>query len=204
MSNDEDYRFFLAHDRVSEDGTVDKWRDSLTEGLGEAYPDHTIAVVAGRDDCRTRARAARGGGCAATPMWQWSAGRPAAEPAFSNRPRRWAHAAHAAGQAGGAARRRRQGAAPHGAPVAHGRPGRRHARAARDAAPAAARCSRCFLLHTCNGPSGCSGHELEHQPPLRAAPTRDTAGGYPAIGLPGRGHTASCLCVVHWGTLPRP
>ena len=60
MSNDKDYRFFLAHDRVCEDGTVNDWRDSLTEGLGEAYPEHTITVVAGRDDYRSRSRDAGG------------------------------------------------------------------------------------------------------------------------------------------------
>ena len=58
--NDEDYRFFLAHDRLDGDETVDKWRDSLTEGLSEAYPEHAITVVAGRDDYKSRAANAGG------------------------------------------------------------------------------------------------------------------------------------------------
>ena len=60
MSDKEDYRFFLAHDRRDGDDSVDNWRDTLTEGLGESYPEHIITVVAGRDDYRSRARDAGG------------------------------------------------------------------------------------------------------------------------------------------------
>jgi len=58
--SDLDYRFFLAHDRGESDERVDQWRETLTEVLGEAYPDHAITIVAGRDDYRSRASDAGG------------------------------------------------------------------------------------------------------------------------------------------------
>lgn len=53
---DLDYRFFLAHDRVDGDESINEWREELTEGLSQAYPDHQITIVAGRDDYRHRAQ----------------------------------------------------------------------------------------------------------------------------------------------------
>lgn len=61
MSNkDMDYRFFLAHDKATPDEKINEWRDTLTELLGAAYPDHNVTVVAGRDDYRDRAKDAGG------------------------------------------------------------------------------------------------------------------------------------------------
>jgi hypothetical protein len=55
-----DLRFFLAHDASTPDDKIDKWRERLTEMLGEAYEDYNITVIAGRDDYK--ARAAESGG----------------------------------------------------------------------------------------------------------------------------------------------
>lgn len=60
MSNDMDFRFFMAHDRGDSDESIDKWRDRMTESLSDNYPDHTITVVAGRDDYKSRAADAGG------------------------------------------------------------------------------------------------------------------------------------------------
>jgi len=60
MSNDNDYRFFLAHDRKTEDEQINEWRDSLTESLGEAFPEHNVTVIAGRDDYLNRSKDAGG------------------------------------------------------------------------------------------------------------------------------------------------
>tara|TARA_R110000796_G_scaffold58293_6_gene134597 strand:+ start:190 stop:642 length:453 start_codon:yes stop_codon:yes gene_type:complete len=58
--NDNDLRFFLAHDKLHTDEHIDDWRDALTSTLADGYPDKTVTVIAGRDDYKSRSKDAGG------------------------------------------------------------------------------------------------------------------------------------------------